>query len=215
MHGEKRGVFATRSPHRPCPLGLSLVRIERVTGDTVYVSGVDLVDGTPVLDIKPYIPTYDNPAGHQMESLREEECGGESNQCRSLVRVAPWLESLSTSSLEVEFTREAESQLSLFKCRDKVENHQESSCESNLKATPEFVLDTFSSLSDAREAIVGVLKEDPRSVYRRNKCSEELYKFSIDNLNITCQFTEEKAIVVDIQPKERWTYNKQHSSSGR
>ena len=55
------GVFSTRSPHRPNPIGISLGRIESVQGDTVVITGLDIVDGTPILDIKPYIPTYDRP----------------------------------------------------------------------------------------------------------------------------------------------------------
>lgn len=61
LNGARTGVFATRSPHRPCPIGLSLVQIDKVEGGVVYFSGVDMVDGTPVLDIKPYIPQYDDP----------------------------------------------------------------------------------------------------------------------------------------------------------
>ncbi|HSQ79367.1 MAG TPA: tRNA (N6-threonylcarbamoyladenosine(37)-N6)-methyltransferase TrmO [Candidatus Bathyarchaeia archaeon] len=49
-----RGVFATRSPHRPNPLGLSVLRLLGREGRVLRVSGLDLVDGTPVLDIKPY-----------------------------------------------------------------------------------------------------------------------------------------------------------------
>jgi len=49
-----RGVFATRSPHRPNPLGLSVLRLLGREGGRLKVSGVDLIDGTPVLDIKPY-----------------------------------------------------------------------------------------------------------------------------------------------------------------
>jgi tRNA-Thr(GGU) m(6)t(6)A37 methyltransferase TsaA len=55
----RKGVFSTRSPHRPNPLGLSAVRLERVDGLTLFVRDVDLVDGTPVLDIKPYVPYTD------------------------------------------------------------------------------------------------------------------------------------------------------------
>lgn len=51
---EPRGVFATRSPHRPNPLGLSVLRLLGRNGRVLRVSGLDLVDGTPVLDIKPY-----------------------------------------------------------------------------------------------------------------------------------------------------------------
>jgi tRNA (adenine37-N6)-methyltransferase len=55
----KRGVFSTRSPHRPNPLGLSAVRLIGVEGHVLHVRGIDLLDGTPVLDIKPYVPYAD------------------------------------------------------------------------------------------------------------------------------------------------------------
>ncbi len=55
----KRGVFATRSPHRPNPIGLSAVRLERIEGLTLFVSELDVLDQTPVLDIKPYLPYAD------------------------------------------------------------------------------------------------------------------------------------------------------------
>ena len=62
LRGGRAGVFATRSPFRPNPLGLSLAKLERVDGARLELSGVDLVDGTPILDVKPYIPAYDAPA---------------------------------------------------------------------------------------------------------------------------------------------------------
>jgi tRNA-Thr(GGU) m(6)t(6)A37 methyltransferase TsaA len=55
----RKGVFATRAPHRPNPLGLSVVRLVRVAGLKLFVRDVDLLDGTPVLDIKPYVPYSD------------------------------------------------------------------------------------------------------------------------------------------------------------
>lgn len=55
----RRGVFATRSPHRPNPLGLSAVRLDRIDGLTLHVRGVDVLDGTPVLDLKPYLAYSD------------------------------------------------------------------------------------------------------------------------------------------------------------
>jgi tRNA-Thr(GGU) m(6)t(6)A37 methyltransferase TsaA len=61
LRGKTIGVFATRSPHRPSPIGLTLAKIERIEGDTLYLSGVDLVNSTPILDIKPYIPGCDRP----------------------------------------------------------------------------------------------------------------------------------------------------------
>jgi len=57
--GPKRGVLATRSPHRPNAIGLSAVELVRVDGRALHLRGVDLLDGTPVLDIKPYVPYAD------------------------------------------------------------------------------------------------------------------------------------------------------------
>lgn len=56
----KQGVFATRSPHRPNPIGLSAVRIERIEDEKIFLQGGDFLDGTPVLDIKPYIRYADS-----------------------------------------------------------------------------------------------------------------------------------------------------------
>lgn len=55
----KRGVLATRSPYRPNPIGLSAVRLVRIEGLTLHIRGLDLLDGTPVLDIKPYVAYTD------------------------------------------------------------------------------------------------------------------------------------------------------------
>lgn len=55
----RKGVLATRSPHRPNPLGLSVLRLDCVAGLHLHVRDVDLLDGTPVLDIKPYVPYTD------------------------------------------------------------------------------------------------------------------------------------------------------------
>lgn len=55
----RRGVFATRSPHRPNPLGLTVVRLLGLEGRRLHLGPCDLVDGTPVLDLKPYVAAYD------------------------------------------------------------------------------------------------------------------------------------------------------------
>lgn len=63
---EKRGVFSTRSPHRPNPIGLSLLRLVRIEGTVLHVLDLDVVDGSPVIDIKPYVAYADTAAGaHQ------------------------------------------------------------------------------------------------------------------------------------------------------
>jgi tRNA-Thr(GGU) m(6)t(6)A37 methyltransferase TsaA len=53
------GVFATRAPERPNPVGMSVVKLVRVEGHTLHIENVDIVDGTPLLDIKPYVPMFD------------------------------------------------------------------------------------------------------------------------------------------------------------
>ena len=59
----RHGTFATRSPHRPNPIGLSLARIVSVEPSAVVVDGLDLLVGSPVLDLKPYVPLFDTPVG--------------------------------------------------------------------------------------------------------------------------------------------------------
>ena len=53
------GIFATRAPVRPNPIGLSLVELVAIDGPVLQIAGVDLLDGTPLLDIKPYVPAFD------------------------------------------------------------------------------------------------------------------------------------------------------------
>lgn len=64
---ELRGLFATRAPSRPNPIGLSVVRLLGIDGSTLRIEGVDLLDGTPVLDIKPFVKEFDD--------LTEIRCG--------------------------------------------------------------------------------------------------------------------------------------------
>ena len=66
MDTQPHGVFATRSPRRPNPIGLSIVRLVRIEGATLHIEEVDLVDGTPVLDIKPYVPQLDDRAAERI-----------------------------------------------------------------------------------------------------------------------------------------------------
>jgi tRNA-Thr(GGU) m(6)t(6)A37 methyltransferase TsaA len=54
-----RGVFSTRAPKRPNPIGLSIVRLVKVEGSILHIENVDIIDGTPLLDIKPYVPELD------------------------------------------------------------------------------------------------------------------------------------------------------------
>jgi len=59
MDNETRGIFAMRSPNRPNPIGISVVRLVKVEDNVLHIQDIDLVDGTPLLDIKPYVPEFD------------------------------------------------------------------------------------------------------------------------------------------------------------
>ncbi len=86
LQGKPMGLFATRTPHRPNPIGLSLVELIKIEKDTLEIRGIDLVDGTPVLDIKPYMP--------EIEAKSEAEAG--------------WTCRLETKPIGVEFSTDAE-----------------------------------------------------------------------------------------------------------
>jgi len=61
MDSQPHGVFATRAPKRPNPIGLSIVRLLGIEQNILHIENVDILDGTPLLDIKPYVPEFDQP----------------------------------------------------------------------------------------------------------------------------------------------------------
>ena len=79
----QRGVFATRSPLRPAHIGLSIVELLAVEGNRLRVRGIDMLDGTPLIDIKPYVPQFDcwdeatsgwvKPTRHDIERRRSDD----------------------------------------------------------------------------------------------------------------------------------------------
>ena len=69
----RRWVFATRAPRRPNPIGLSIVELEGIEGRVLHVDGVDMLDGTPLLDIKPFVPAFDAPEVTRTGWLEEAE----------------------------------------------------------------------------------------------------------------------------------------------
>ncbi|XP_076465229.1 tRNA (adenine(37)-N6)-methyltransferase-like isoform X2 [Babylonia areolata] len=372
LNGKRVGVFSTRSPYRPNAIGLTLAKIERISGATVHLSGIDIVDGTPVLDIKPFIPQYDVPEcrgesvvedcqcassdktlavsagagpmvsntadaesmpfeqqsstfcqessgpptnsnkvetsaettaynercastaaniydGESEDSIKGEitkdqgyaevssvaspevfriqdshtegplllECsratgdnnamistGGEhkrrlhsmtihqgysekgekssgvfraketfsnaedeqtssvslsqaqitvGDSSSSNTTVAEWLSAPPVSKLRVSFTPTAEAQLQKFKT------------ENSSDTDDEYQLKFLSGMEDVRTAVVSVLAEDPRSVYRREKCCDSLYFFTVDQVHVTCWFDdrENHVEVVRLQPVSR------------
>lgn len=59
LDDKDHGVFATRAPSRPNPIGISVVRLTRIESNILHIQNIDVVDGTPLLDIKPYVPAFD------------------------------------------------------------------------------------------------------------------------------------------------------------
>ena len=154
------GVFSTRSPHHPNPIGMTLAKIEDVSGDTVQVSGIDLIDGTPILDIKPYLPDYDLP--------RVEKSCNVKGPDNDTVQVPSWINSES-SKLAVEFTPSA------LRCLDNF---------------PVEKLEHLKSGTELKNAIGEILKADPRSRYRKDNCEDKLYYMTVDNAHVTTWFDD-------------------------
>jgi tRNA-Thr(GGU) m(6)t(6)A37 methyltransferase TsaA len=226
LNGCRTGVFATRSPHRPNPIGLSLVKIHKIVENNIYFYGVDMIDKTPVFDIKPYIPRYDNPSAmNWSESLetktRKEETfmqqldksnihvtqiaknssrvsepffterlcsevkdelpdtsnvatsseGHTIGASKSDVRIPLWIDHSAVKTLTVVFAEQALSQIS------QLENENE----------------------ERKKIIVNVLREDPRSVYVRERKPNNCYTFRIENFNVSCKFNDMTHTVTVLQ----------------
>jgi len=81
LDSEPRGLFATRAPKRPNPIGLSIVSLVQLRGCSLDVENVDILDGTPLLDIKPYVPEFDHQENCRIGWL--EKARGEVRNKRS------------------------------------------------------------------------------------------------------------------------------------
>lgn len=77
---QPHGVFATRAPTRPNPIGLSVVRLVRREENTLHVANLDVLDGTPVLDIKPYVPQFDAAQVTRLGWLEEAQADARSKR---------------------------------------------------------------------------------------------------------------------------------------
>lgn len=101
LEGQTIGVFATRSPHRPNPIGLSLVELVEIRGDTMVFAGADLVDGTPILDVKPYLPHFESvlqAKGGWSQQVQNEEIKVEFNKSTMEI-LQKWIEKSGRSEL--------------------------------------------------------------------------------------------------------------------
>ncbi len=110
--GERRvGVFACRAPYRPNPIGLSLVELEAVEGLTLRVRGHDLLDGTPILDIKPYLPYADTAEPVRtgwLEAVTAAEALWRVSFAEQAQTKIAWLEAHGVTGLEAFISRELE-----------------------------------------------------------------------------------------------------------
>ncbi|MCP4123854.1 MAG: tRNA (N6-threonylcarbamoyladenosine(37)-N6)-methyltransferase TrmO [Bacteroidetes bacterium] len=71
LDSSSRGVFATRAPRRPNGIGLSVVKLQKIKDNILYIENVDILDGTPLLDIKPYVPEFDKQTKVKVGWLEE------------------------------------------------------------------------------------------------------------------------------------------------
>ncbi|KAI1301493.1 putative S-adenosylmethionine-dependent methyltransferase RcsF [Halotydeus destructor] len=194
LDGETVGVFASRAPHRPNPLGLTLAKVERVEDNKVYMSGIDILDGTPIFDIKPYIEKYDQPHANNNDIIDETIINGQSREQNYTALSATSPDNV--EDLQVDFTSQSLQSLQSF--HRKLDGHDQPECD--------YCLEYLDSSADAQRAICSLLRADPRSVYRRNKCSDRLYYFSLDRIHVTCWFDSEtnsaQIVKIKAQPKE-------------
>ena len=180
LDGQPTGLFACRTPHRPNPIGLSLVRLERVEHDTLVLAGADLIDGTPILDIKPYIPYADAP------------------RPTDAVRAPDWVSAGAVPRLQVEVTDEARAQLRALcggvvgagaMVAGAVAAGPAATAPAAQQQKQPLALRFYAGRPEAAEqALVELLQADPRSVYRKQKCGGQSYLVTIDGLEASCRF---------------------------
>jgi tRNA (Thr-GGU) A37 N-methylase len=72
MNTHKRGIFAIRGSSRPNPIGISTVRLKAIKDSQLFIQDVDIVDGTPLLDIKPYVPAFDDRQDTRIGWLKDQ-----------------------------------------------------------------------------------------------------------------------------------------------
>jgi hypothetical protein len=180
-----------------------LAKIEKVEGDTVHLCGLDLLDGTPILDIKPYIPSYDYPKESEQTDLTTTESDDSTsatddsvNTTNNSTCVGPpttvsnpdWITlGGQEKTLNVAFTQDALSQIRKF---------------SPDAEDPAYRLCFLKSPEEAQTAIEDILREDPRSIYRKMKGQDLLYFCVVDCMHVTTWFDEciKKCEVLRVMP---------------
>lgn len=189
LDGKSCGVFATRSPHRPNLLGMSLVKLERVEGTTIYFHGCDMINMTPVIDIKPYIPDYDYPrklldissSPSTPIKISREEPEGEEEQIDDSTITVQNMSLIDENLAEVKVPKWI-SDPKIFKV-----------------IFSENSLQQMNEVNINQKSIEEILEHDPRSVYVREKYHSQIYNFQIDGKNIICRFDDNLHTVTVLQ----------------
>ena len=210
-----------------------------ISDNTLHLSGIDLLDGTPILDVKPYIMEYDTPqallkdhdpplsndnslnqndnTSSQENTFRtniniknkippescienclcEEEIDNGSAICTH-VKTPDWIVQPQSPKLEVIFTPKAHEQLQMF---------------SQDAEDPDFSLKFLKNSLEASETISAILREDPRHVRTRNRTDGNFYQFTVDNMCVTCLFSNGLAIVTQVSNKKDFLIRGNHTVS--
>lgn len=198
LDGKKVGVFATRSPHRPNAIGMSLVKLDRVEGSTIYFYGTDIVDSTPLIDIKPYIPSYDSPQQKTQESAistpttpvnsrSREDPEGEEEHDEVPVQPSHLTVASSDPSVKVPNWVSSKNQLKVIFSENASMQIQE--------------------LGINQKSIQEVLENDPRSVYVREKYLSQIYNFQLSGNNVICKFDDKQGTVNVLQIRKLLNLN--------
>ena len=189
LDGKKVGVFSTRSPHRPNPIGMSLVRLNKIEGSSIYFQGSDMVDESPVIDIKPYIPSYDNP----QKPLQDVTVSSPTNASRS--RGEPEGEEEVEAAVSIQSNPENEANITTeVKVPNWVSNK-------NLLQVifSDNALQQITELGVNKTSIQAILEHDPRSVYVREKYLSQIYNFQLSGNNVICKFDDKQGAVNVLQ----------------
>ncbi|XP_036331743.1 uncharacterized protein LOC118743271 [Rhagoletis pomonella] len=220
LGGERVGVFSTRSPHRPCPIGLSLVEIEKVDGASITFFGTDMVDGTPLLDIKPYIPFYDSPmqpldtgrvSVGPLETLdfydSRQEPDGEESELELLAAGATGGSNSSSddaggggnigphlNTTPPNIINNPSPPLNAVKVPNWVAGSHRLKVCFNERAESQ-----LQELQVHRQCIIDILEADPRSVYLRTKYGSQIFTFQLSEVTVTCKFDDKAAMVTVVQ----------------
>ncbi|EFA85991.1 hypothetical protein PPL_01224 [Heterostelium album PN500] len=184
LNGRRVGVLASRTPHRLVPIGMTMCKLDRVDYDTIYLSGIDMIDGTPIVDIKPYIPKFDSEPNATIP-----EWVNSKSDIKEIVfsdkAINGIIKTLSTVGLK-----------SLGIEQSKIANNNS----------------IDEQLNKVKDLIIEILLNEPRSIYRKKKLTYESWGFFVDTLNVECRVDENGvATVFDVEDADTFKLKKNRS----